>query len=261
VSGLAQGTGLQAIARAGVRLGRLPEVLPLIQQGLTLFEKAPPTGVRVETPEGIHYAQYSFWPQLQILNGFIQSLVGLFDVAQLTGDPRAAQLFADGQAAAHAEVLAHDTGAWSLYSRGAIERESDLAYHTLLRDFLTSLCDRTADPVYCGTAANFTAYLATPPTVEITTTRVRGGAPATLGFVLSKISRATVSVLGPDGKRVLYIGAGVVGHGPRKLAWTVPPKPGTYTVRVDATDLAGNAGTAEEPVEVLKPKRRKRPAK
>jgi hypothetical protein len=261
VSGLAQGTGLQAIARAATRLGRMPELLPRIQQGLRLFETPPPTGVRVETPEGIHYAQYSFWPELQILNGFVQSLVGLFDVAQLTGDPRAAQLYADGERAARVEVPAHDTGAWSLYSRGAIERESDLHYHVLLRDFLSSLCDRTADPVYCGTEAHFTTYLTTPPTVQITTTRLRGGAPGKLRFVLSKISRASVSVTAPDGRRVLSVAAGVIGHGRRDVVWAVPRKPGVYVVRVDATDLAGHSGSTEAPVEVLKAKRRKRPAK
>src|SRR5215217_709504 len=65
VSGLAQGTGLQAIARSGVKLGRTDELLPTIQQGLTLFEQAPPTGVRVQTAGGVHYAQYSFWPTLR----------------------------------------------------------------------------------------------------------------------------------------------------------------------------------------------------
>ena len=34
------------------------------------------------------------------------------------------------------EVPAFDTGAWSLYSRGTVTHESDLGYHTLLRDFL-----------------------------------------------------------------------------------------------------------------------------
>src|SRR5215213_4969357 len=50
VSGLAQGTGLQAIARSAAKLGRMEELLPSIQKGLTLFEQKPPTGVRVETP-------------------------------------------------------------------------------------------------------------------------------------------------------------------------------------------------------------------
>jgi hypothetical protein len=262
VSGLAQGTGLQAIARSAAKLGRMPELLPRIQEGLKLFEQAPPTGVRVPTEDGIgvHYAQYSFWPSLHILNGFVQSLVGLYDVASLTGDPRAAQLFAEGELAARREVPAFDTGAWSLYSRGAITRESDLGYHTLLRDFLTELCKRTGSAVYCGAETHFTEYLTIPPELALKTLRVRGGTASVLKFTLSKISRATITVTAPSGKQVLSVAAGTLGRGTRSVSWTVPRKAGAYVMRVDATDLAGNAASVEGPVEVLKAKR-KRPAK
>ena len=54
---------------------------------------------------------------------------------------------------------AYDTGAWSLYSRGTVTHESDLGYHTLLRDFLTSLCNRTKIATYCGAEDHFTTYL------------------------------------------------------------------------------------------------------
>jgi hypothetical protein len=260
VSSLAQGTGLQAIARSARKLGRMAELLPRIQEGLTLFEQPPPTGVRVETAEGAHYAQYSFWPDLRVINGFVQSLVGLYDVAQITGDARAAQLFADGDRAARVEVPRFDTGAWSFYSRDAITRESDLHYHTLLRDFLTSLCDRTDTDVYCTAEARFTGYLTTPPELRLRPTRVRVGAMKTLRFSLSKISRASVRVTAPSGRTVLAVSAGVVGRGTRLVAWKVPRRAGDYTVRIDATDLAGNAASVEGPVEVLKPKRRKRAA-
>jgi hypothetical protein len=261
VSGLAQGTGLQAIARSAVKLKRMPELLPRIQAGLKLFELKPPGGVRVETDEGVHYAQYSFWPGLRVLNGFVQSLVGLYDVAQLTGDPRAAQLFADGERTARAEVPTFDTGAWSFYSRGAITRESDLSYHTLLRDFLAGLCDRTAIDAYCSAESHFTTYLTVPPELALRTTRVRGGTATALRFSLTKISRATVTVRAPDGRTVLSTALGVIGRGTRTVSWNAPRKPGIYTAEIDATDLAGNAATVEGPVEVLKPKRRKRGAK
>jgi hypothetical protein len=256
VSGLAQGTGLQAIARSAAKLGRMEELLPSIQKGLTLFEQKPPTGVRVETPEGVQYAQYSFWPSLEIINGFVQSLVGLYDVAQITGDPRAAQLFADGDATARREVPEFDTGAWSLYSRGAITRESDLSYHTLLRDFLTNLCDRTQALQYCDAEAHFTEYLEAPPLLALKTARVRGGTDAKLVFTLSKISRTSISVLDPRGRTVLAVNAGTVGFGTRSVAWDVPRRAGTYTVRISATDLAGNGASIEDTVEVLKPRKK-----
>jgi hypothetical protein len=262
VSSLAQGTALQAIARSARKLGRMPELLPQIQAGLRMFEQPPPTGVRVASDGGAHYVQYSYAPRLRIINGFVQSLVGLYDVAQITGDARAAQLFADGDFAARLELPQFDTGAWSLYSRDAITRESDLHYHTLLRDFLVSLCDRTGEPVYCTAVSRFTAYLTTPPQLELRTTRVRGGAQRKLRFALSKISSAAVRVTALSGRTVLSAAAGVVGRGTRHVTWKVPRTAGLYAVRVDATDLAGNAAAAVEgSVEVLPPKRRTRGAK
>ena len=91
---------------------------------------------------------------------------------------------------------------------------------------------------------------------EIQDTRRR-----TLRFSLSKISRASVRVLAPSGRTVLSVTAGVVGRGTRTVAWKVPRRAGEYAVRIDATDLAGNSASVEEPVEVLEPKRRRRARK
>jgi hypothetical protein len=193
-----------------------------------------------------------------VLNGFVQSLVGLYDVAQITGDERAAKLFAEGERNARVEVPRFDTGAWSLYSRDAITRESDLHYHMLLRDFLGSLCDRTAKPVYCTAESHFTSYLSVPPRLDVRTTRLRGGGLRNLRFRLSKISRARLTVRAPSGRQVLAVDAGVVGRGTRSVAWRVPRRAGEYAVRVAATDLAGNPASVEEPVEVVAPKRRTR---
>ena len=258
VSGLAQGTGLQAIARSAVRLGRLEELRPVLRSGLAVFQAPPPLGVRVRTKAGAHYAQYSFWPSLRVLNGFVQSLVGLYDVATLTGEPLARRLFAEGEAEARVDVPRYDTGAWSYYSRVAIQRESDLGYHTLLRDFLASLCDRTAQPVYCDAESHFTSYLTVPPALSVRTLRVRGGTRRALRFSLSKIARVSVRVVGPDGRAALTLPATVLGHGTRSISWAVPRKPGVYTVRLGAVDLAGNPGSAEGLVEVLRPKPRKK---
>ena len=82
VSSLAQGTGLQAMARAATRLGRQSDVFPIALRGLAIFQAPPPAGVRVPDGSGAHYLQYSGLPDLQVLNGFIQSLVGLFDFAR-----------------------------------------------------------------------------------------------------------------------------------------------------------------------------------
>jgi hypothetical protein len=260
VSSLAQGTGLQALARAAVKLGRQADVFPVASRALNVFERAAPEGVRVAPQAGWagpHYAQYSFAPSLRILNGFVQSIVGLHDYAQISGDPRAQALYVDGEREAAHEVPQFDTGAWSLYSRGSSQRESDAGYHELLRDFLVSMCDRTRAPVYCDTAARFTAYEGEPPALELAAQRLRGGKRGTLRVRLSKISSVTVTIRRGD-RVVLTRSLGTVGHGLVRVPWSVPRRAGSYDVAVTARDLVGNAGERSGSVEVLKPARKRR---
>ena len=177
-----------ALARGASGCAARTEVFPVTSRGLNIFERAAPEGVRVPAGAGAHYAQYSFEPGLRILNGFIQSLVGLYDYGRNAADERAKALYATGEARARQEVPTYDTGAWSLYSRGTVTHESDLGYHTLLRDFLKSLCTRTAEPTYCGAVENFTADLTTAPVVRLASRRLRGGEYGRIKMALDKIS-------------------------------------------------------------------------
>jgi hypothetical protein len=257
VSGLAQGTGIQSIARVAQRTDREAEVLPIADQALGVFETAPPAGVRVATANGPHYALYSFDPGLRVINGFVQALVGLYDLGRIGNDDRARTLYADGERAARVELPTFDTGAWSLYSRGSVEHESDLSYHQLLRAFLRSMCTRTEDPVYCDAELRFAQYELEPPQLSLVTTRLRGGTEGRLRLRLSKISRVGLRV--KRGGRVVSIRpAVVVAHGTPFLRWPVPRTAGDYDVELTAVDLAGNVSTAAGTVEVLKPKKRKR---
>jgi uncharacterized membrane protein YgcG len=138
-SGLSQGTALQLLARAWSRLQE-PAYLTAAQQALGIFQTPPPVGVRVPTPAGAHYLEYTYAPHVRILNGFIQAVIGLYDYASITKDPLGLKLFEAGDAEARAEVPHYDTGAWSLYDQSS---ESDLSYHELLTEFLKHLCQRT----------------------------------------------------------------------------------------------------------------------
>jgi hypothetical protein len=251
VSGLAQGTALQALARAAIRLGRKDEILPIARQGLRLFQVRPPAGVRVQVSGGAHYLIYSFNSKLRVLNAFAQALVGLNDFGAYANDDAARALFADGDRAMQVELPRYDTGFWSKYS---LQRESDLSYHRLVTGFLGTLCERTGTPVYCETGDRFGSYLHEPPVLEIVSERVRGGTVAPLRFRVSKISRVLVRVA--KGDRLVYSRSALMSGGARSFAWAVPRKKGEYAVRVTATDLAGNTSSVKETVEVLKPKKR-----
>jgi len=258
VSGLAQGTGLQAMARAAVKAGRGAELLPWLRGGLGIFRTAPPEGVQVAGENGgAHFLQYSFAPGLEVLNGFVQSLVGLYDFGQIAGDAEAQALFAAGEASARAEVPAFDTGAWSLYSRGTVTHESDLGYHTLLRDFLESLCNRIGSPVYCDAEQHFTTYLTTDPVVRLDSRRLRGGTYGRIKMALDKISGVTLRIT--RGEKLVHTRyVGNLSRGSHTIGWRVPRRAGDYTVTLAARDLAGNPATATGDIEVLKPRKKKR---
>jgi len=138
VSGLAQGTAVQALSRAAVRLNE-PRFFASARSGLGVFREGPPGGVRVATDAGAHYLIYSFAPGLRVLNAFTQALNGLNDFAVLANDAEGRELFEAGDRQLRVELQSYDTGAWSRYSN---QRESDLSYHKLSRDFLRNLCTR-----------------------------------------------------------------------------------------------------------------------
>ena len=240
-SGMSQGTAVQALGRASELLAD-PSLRELAARALALFERPPPRGVRQRGSAGAFYLIYSFAPSLRVINAHLQTVVGLYDFATITGDPRAQALFAAGDLEARAVLPRYDTGSWSLYDES---RESDLGYHQLVTTFLRNLCRRTDDPVYCDTTRRFRRYERVPPVVQARTARIRAGAPARLAFELDKISRVGVSVLDRAGRSVFATSA-VVGRGERHYTWSRPSAPGSYTLRVTATDLAGNRAEPSE---------------
>ena len=228
VSGLAQGTAMQALARGSQVLGD-PAYLEVARQGLGVFERRPPQGVRVSAGAGSHFLIYSFNSGLRVLNGFLQSLVGLYDYAEIANDDAARALFRAGERRARQEVPGADTGAWSRYSAGGAE--SDLGYHQLVRDFLRSMCERTQGPVYCGTADRFHRYLREKPGLRF----IRAG--TNVRFFVTKISCVTLKVTRRG--RVVANVTRVLGRGAHTLSWSAPGR-GTYRVQVSARDLANN---------------------
>jgi hypothetical protein len=213
-SSISQGTAVQALGRASKRLDD-PALRDFATRALGLFEQPPPTGVRVDDANGAFYLIYTFAPDLRVLNAHLQAVIGLFDFAKLTNDPRAQALYVAGESEARAIVPSYDTGSWSLYSQS---RESDLSYHRLVTTFLRNLCRRTDVAVYCDTAQRFRDYEHQPPVVSAVTSRIRSGRPARLRFRLDKISRVGVTVTDASGRRVFATSA-VVGRGTGSFTW------------------------------------------
>jgi D-glucuronyl C5-epimerase C-terminus len=233
-SAMSQATGLEALTRAFKAFGA-SSYLAIAGRALPIFTVPPPTGVRVRTPLGMRFLQYSFAPGAAIINGFLQTLIGLYDYAQASGSAAAWRLFKAGDAEARAEVPRYDTGAWSLYRPG---QEDTLDYHQLVTGFLHELCARTSASVYCVTARHFDSYLKTPPRLELLTGTARGDSPISVRFRLSKYSH--VGIVVTRGSRTVFLTSASFAYGVN--AFSVPPlnRAASYTIRLAATDLAGN---------------------
>jgi D-glucuronyl C5-epimerase C-terminus len=238
ISGLSQGTALQAYARAGTLL-QDPRYVETARAGLGAFEARPPRGVRTRGPRGgVHYLEYSFAPRLYIFNGFLQALIGLHDFGKLTGEARATALFQQAEPEARAEVPLSDIGDWSLYSYRGNESSHD--YHELLREFLASMCSRRLGDVYCDYADRFRGYQVDPP--ELTYTGPQGAVedePTAIRFQLSKLSAVEVKVM--RGSRVVFSKVATFRRGSGSFSFR-PGAPGTFTVQLAAKELRTGLG-------------------
>ncbi len=150
VSAMAQGTGLEALSTPTSR-PTTQSYLTVAHQMLPLLETKPETGVGVRTPRGRRYLQYSFLPNTDIINAFLQTFDRPRPLRGGLGRQDRAAALQRGNAQAIAELPSFNTGAWSLYQPG---QEDDLSYHELVTGFAQDLCQLTRTPVYCTTATD-----------------------------------------------------------------------------------------------------------
>jgi hypothetical protein len=237
-SAMSQGTAIEALTRASKAStaagdsASAANYLQVAHQALAILEQPPPEGVAVTASHGTRFLLYSFDPNELVINGFLQTLIGLFDYSHTSGDGEALALFKSGSAEAKFELPSYDTGAWSLYEPG---EEDSLDYHHLVTGFLHQLCQKTGAQIYCTEAKRFDSYLTTAPTLAVESTSASG-----VSFTLSKISEVTITIT--SGTQTIYSATTRFAYGTGAFAFPTLG-PGSYTITLTATDLAGNVGT------------------
>ena len=233
VSAMAQATGIEALTNGYLASGD-QSYLTEAHDALGLLETAPPTGVAVPTRLGERYLQYSFAPNDDIINAFLQTLIGLYDYVQVSHDPVAQTLFNQGNAQAQAELPNFVVNGWSLYQPGQLD---NLNYHQLVTGFAQSLCQKLKVEIYCATANTFDGDLTSHPTLTQVTRQQTAGRAFQFRFTVSKPAYVGIT-LSAGAKKYLYtkllFRAGSHAFKTRKL------KAGVYSVAMSATDLAGN---------------------
>ena len=233
ISGMATATGIQAFGRASQLLG-IDRYRAYARQSFRAFGTPPPVGVATSGPlGGTHYLQYSFAPRLYIINALLQTVIGLYDYAEITGDKAAERLYGRAEPTARRELPRNDTGDWSTYSFGGAE--STREYHELLRELAASLCSRLDTKAYCGAARNFRSYTTKPARLELLGPEVATkGRDARVRFSLSKLSavQLTISRAG----KVVYDRTVTLRRGEQAFIWK-PRSAGEHTIRLAAKEL------------------------
>lgn len=249
VSGMAQATGLQAVARLWKATGE-PRWLEATRPMLDLMRDEPPNGVRVsEHGDGSHFLLYSQAPSLFVGNAFAQSLVGLWDYAQITGE--GGDVLEAGLARARDTLRRFDTGAWSRYYVRAGTRdgrESSLHYHRLFTTFLGRLCERTADDVFCSLQSRFQAYEKQPVRIGRLRTSTRRDRVSVRVWT-SKRGSGRLTLL--SGDRAIRSRSFPLSRGTHLVRWPQPPA-GRYRLVMQAESPTGIHSRSEKEIEVRK---------
>ncbi len=251
LSGMAQGVAIQALARAW-EATHDPDDLALARQALPgLGRPLAAGGLLDDSPDGRWWPLYAEQPSLRVLNGDLQTVISLYDYADITGDAQALSWARDGAQTAAALLPEYDTGAWSLYEG---PREAKLGYHDLMTLQLRQLALRTGNVLFRIYSDRFAQYRVTPPVIAAAvgpTARVYPTVPdspradVTAHARLDKVSSLVFLVIDENGKIVAEHRLAPQRRGPVAVTWNGfagdwPAAPGFYQLWMRATDLAGN---------------------
>jgi heparosan-N-sulfate-glucuronate 5-epimerase len=116
ISAMGQGLAISALVR-GHRITGDQRLLDIAEAATRVFRKNVEDG-GVRTFEAGHalYEEYPGYPLARVLDGFLFSLLGLYDLAVQTGDPGVRALFTDGVAGLRHMLPFWDyRGRWSRY--------------------------------------------------------------------------------------------------------------------------------------------------
>jgi hypothetical protein len=168
ISAITQGSAIAVLIRAYQLTGQA-KYLDAVHDAEAIYDvDVADGGIRSRDAEGnIYYEEYPF-PDggHHVLNGFISSILGVYDVYRATGDQRAKRLFDQGVATLSAPGVLdrYDLGYWSAYDQFTRQtgRSVSLHYHRLHVRQLTVLHKITGIELFAQTAQRWYRYGLSP---------------------------------------------------------------------------------------------------
>src|SRR6266545_3449880 len=155
VSAMSQGLALSVLVRAHrVGIGG-DSILELGRAALRVFcQKVEEGGIRTVEEGRVFYGEYPGYPLPRVLDGFLFSLLGLYDLWVETGDSGVGRLFSDGIEGLRRCLSFWDyRGKWSWYGRRVYLCPPH--YHALNTQLLSVLGCLTEDPVLSEQASRW----------------------------------------------------------------------------------------------------------
>ncbi|XP_028158304.1 D-glucuronyl C5-epimerase [Ostrinia furnacalis] len=167
-SAMSQGHAMSVLARAYHRSGDAG-YLRAAQRALRLLDVPSAAGgvKALWMDKHVWYEEYPTKPPLFVLNGFIYTLLGLYDVHAAEGDNTvslARKLFDDGMASLKALLPLYDTGGGSFYdlrhfTLGVSPNIARWDYHATHVNQLYLLAGLDDDPILINTARRWEGYM------------------------------------------------------------------------------------------------------
>jgi hypothetical protein len=144
ISANVQGFVMSALVR-GWRVTRRSRLLELLKGSTRVFElDCASDGIRVQAEGHVVYTETPGLPAPGIMDGFLRSLLGLYDLHVEIGDPKVSDLFWQG-----VEGLRHFLPRWDYRKKWSLYGNHSYlcppAYHCLNRTLLSTLARLTGD--------------------------------------------------------------------------------------------------------------------
>jgi heparosan-N-sulfate-glucuronate 5-epimerase len=155
VSAMTQGLVLSVLVRAHRMAIGGDSILPLARAALgVFFHRVEEGGVRTLEDGQVLYEEYPGYPLPRVLDGFLFSLLGQYDLWVETEDPLAQQLFQEGVAGLVSQIQFWNyKDRWTWYgSHGYL---CPPHYHTLNRMLLAALGDATGESALASAARSW----------------------------------------------------------------------------------------------------------
>lgn len=167
-SAMGQGQAISLLVRAFI-VSKDQKYLDAAERGLDIFEITSSEGGVVTKFAGVYdwYEEYPTTPASFVLNGFIYSLLGIYDVKEVSkgnSATKAKMLFDNGMNSLKKMLLMFDSGTGTFYdlrhlTLGIAPNRARWDYHTVHINQLNLLSLIDNDPLFSSTAQRWTDYM------------------------------------------------------------------------------------------------------